>query len=144
MNATERQMLDQLIQALNKAGFFVTSGDGKIQIMEFKPLAEGEKPSSFIISDKGSQPGTRVPKEVEYLLYAVFPRKDWEEHVLQCEERGDHSWCQEASAKADLLDPIFKRFGYEMSSIGGNPPNISYSRRDGQTLFMYTSNPYHS
>jgi hypothetical protein len=85
-----------------------------------------------------------VPVNDEHLLYAVFPREGWREHALACVERNDESWVKESTLMAEKMEAIFQRNGYLVGSIGGTPTNMDYSSPDGQVVFSYIGNPFHT
>ena len=45
---------------------------------------------------------------------------------------------------AEKMEAIFQRNGYLVGSVGGTPANMDYSSPDGQVIFSYIGNPFHT
>ena len=141
----DRGLLDRLIQELHQAALHVTSGEGEFAVLKLRPYRTKGGHTTVLIDGKG--PPWRfksVPVNDEHLLYAVFPREGWREHALACVERNDKSWVKESPLMAEKMEAIFQRNGYLVGSIGGTPANMDYSSPDGQVVFSYIGNPFHT
>jgi hypothetical protein len=141
----DRRILDRLIQQLYQAGLHVTSGEGEFAVLKLRPYRTKGGHTTVLIDGKGpSQRFKSVPVNDEHLLYAVFPREGWREHVLACVEKNDESWVKESNLMGEKMEAIFQRNGYRAGSVGGIPANIDFSSPDGQAIFSYIGNPFHT
>jgi hypothetical protein len=141
----DRRILDRLIQELLQAGLHVTSGEGEFAVLKLRPYRTKGGHTTVLIDGKGpSRRFKSVPVNDEHLLYAVFPREGWREHVLACVEKNDESWVKESNLMGEKMESIFQRNGYRAGSVGGIPANIDFSSPDGQAIFSYIGNPFHT
>jgi hypothetical protein len=77
-----------------------------------------------------------------FFFVEVRPIRQWVWFV----EHTTKDWTEISESKGEEFEEIVARYGYELGSVGGRPPNFDYWKsytRDVRVGFAFLGNPYH-
>lgn len=127
--------VNEIANAIKADGLYCTSvSDFPVYVNRPRPTDDIPAAAVAALSDDD--------EDFDTYCIEVRPIRQWVSFV----EHTKKDWTEISSETGDMFETLIQKYGYEIGSAGGHPPNFDYYKtytKDVCVSFAFLGNPYH-